>query len=157
MAGFQVLLLTATWRARGRCSMPSRKLHIPRGFILGWLIRCVGSYFRKARTHSRIRGRHVNTLWNDITCKGPLNGLRVGYILRTRPCTQSLKLFRSRVLLTARAFIRPDPSARWIGRLSSDFLKSGVVYSVVTNALFLGRVEKGSSWNVRFYYIVCRN
>ena len=27
----------------------------------------------------------------------------------------------------------------------SDFLKSGVFYSVVTNAPFIGRVEKGSS------------
>ena len=51
----------------------------------------------------------------------------------------------SRVLLTAGAFKRRGPLGRQNGRLYSDFLKSGVFYSVVTNAPFIGRVEKGSS------------
>ena len=34
------------------------------------------------------------------------------------------------------------------GRLSNDFLKSGVFYSVVKNAPFVGRVEKGVETSV---------
>jgi len=40
----------------------------------------------------------------------------------------------------------------------SDFLRSGGFCSAVTNApMFTGRVEKGSSQNVRWYYRVCRD
>ena len=35
------------------------------------------------------------------------------------------------------------PSGRENGRLYSDFLKNGMFYSVVINAPFIGRVEKG--------------
>ena len=49
----------------------------------------------------------------------------------------------SRVLLAAGVFQLRVPLGRLNRRLYTDFLKSGVFYSVVTNALFICRVEMG--------------